>query len=95
MQGMTIADAIRSEGKAEGKVEGRAEGKAEGKTEGKAEGKTEGKAEAVLRLGRKNWGEPDTATRQTIQAIHDEALLDRMVDALLEAQSWADLLNVK
>jgi hypothetical protein len=62
--------------------------------EGKAEGIAEGKARAVLRQARKKWGEPDAATLQTIQAIHDEARLDRMIDAVLEAQSWADLLNV-
>ena len=78
MQGMTIADAIRSEAKAEGKAEGIAEGT----------------AKAVLRLGRKQWGEPDAATLQTIQAIHDEGWLNRMLDACLEVKSWADLLKV-
>lgn len=82
MQGMTIADAIRSEAKAEGIAEG------------KARGKAEGKAEAVLRLGRKQWGEPDATTVQTIEAIHDEVRLNRMLDAVLDVKSWADLLNV-
>ena len=70
MQGMTIADAIRGEGRAEGK------------------------AKAVLRMGRQKWGEPDLVVLQAIQAIHDEARLDRMLVALIGAQSWADLLNV-
>ena len=70
MAGMTIADAIRREGKAEGKVE------------------------AMLRQGRKKWSEPNAATLQAIQAIHDEARLNRMIDAMFDVQSWADLLNV-
>jgi hypothetical protein len=82
MQGMTIADAIRREGRAEGIAEGIAQGRAEGE------------AKAVLRLGRKKWGEPEPAVLQMIQAICDQARLERLVDAMLEAQSWADLLNV-
>jgi hypothetical protein len=74
MIGMTIADAIRREGKAEGKAEG--------------------KLEAVLRQARKKWGEPDAQTLQTIQAISDDGRLNRMIDAMFDVQSWADLLNV-
>ena len=74
MIGMTIADAIRREGRAEGEVKAI--------------------CKAVLRQGRKKWGEPDEAALQAIQAINDEARLNRLLDALGAAKSWADLLNV-
>ncbi len=61
--------------------------------EGIVEGQAKGKLEAVLRQARRKWGEPDVATLQRIQAIHDDASLDRMIDAVFEAQSWVDLLN--
>lgn len=47
---------------------------------------------AVLRVGRKHLGEPDTAARDAIQACTDLARLDRMLDRAVDAPDWAAVL---
>jgi hypothetical protein len=55
----------------------------------------EGEQRLLLRLGTKQFGEPDAATRAAIEAIHDidrlEALGDRIIDA--DIRGWDDLLR--
>jgi hypothetical protein len=93
--GMTIADALKAEGKAEGMAEGKAEGMAEGKAEGMAEGKAkgmaEGKAEGRLDDAREmlqglleeKFGSVPDAVRQRIQAATDLARLHAAARAVL------------
>ena len=77
---------------AEGKAEGRAEGEAEGRAEGKAEGAVEEARNALLRLGRKKLGEPDERVLSLLAALGDLDRLNLLLDALLEAARWDDLL---
>ena len=75
-------------------AEGRAEGEAEG-AEGEARGKAEGasrRRNALLRLGRKKLGEPDEPVLSLLAALGDLDRLNLLLDALLEAARWDDLL---
>ena len=58
------------------------------------EGKIEGKLETLFRMGRKKWGPPDPAQLQAMQSITDGERLDRMSDAIIDAKSWDDLVNI-
>jgi hypothetical protein len=67
--------------------------KAEGKAEGKVEGRLETLHEMVLRLGHKRFGKPATRKQLAqLEAVSDPDRLARMVDRVLDADSWADLL---
>jgi hypothetical protein len=49
--------------------------------------------DAILRLGRKKFGVPaSTATTQQIRAINDPAKLEQLMEQILDAVSWDDLL---
>ena len=74
--GRTIADSYRDEGRAEGLEKGQAKGI----------------QLTLLRLGRRQFGEPDSATVDALRAITDLERLGRLSDALLSATSWSDLL---
>ena len=65
---------------------------AEGKAEGKAEGAVEEARNALLRLGRKKLGEPDERVLSLLAALGDLDRLNLLLDALLEAACWDDLL---
>jgi hypothetical protein len=58
------------------------------------QGQGEALRNVLLRQGRKKFGEPDAATLQMIQAITDVGRLERMSDAVLDANSWNELLAV-
>ena len=77
---------------AEGEAKGRAEGEAKGRAEGKAEGAVEEARNALLRLGRKKLGEPDERVLSLVAALGDLDRLNLLLDALLEAARWDDLL---
>ena len=66
---------------ARGREIGKAEGKVEGKAEGRSEGRTEEARALLLRLGRKRFGEPDSASVTSLGAIIDVARLERMTTA--------------
>jgi hypothetical protein len=59
------------------------------------ESRIEGEQRLLLRLGTKQLGEPDAATRAAIEAIRDidwpEALGDRIINA--DIHGWGDLLR--
>ena len=57
------------------------------------EGQVKHAHRVLLRLGRKRFGQPDKATQQAIKAITDLKKLNRMVDRLLEVETWHDLLK--
>lgn len=61
--------------------------------EGEVRGEVKGERNALLRLGSKRFGQPDEATLATLQAITTVERLEQLMDRLLEAESWAELLN--
>jgi len=68
------------------------EGRAEGKAEGKAEGMAEEAKRILLLLGRKRFGPPKAAIKAEIETITDPDRLDQLVDRVLEAKNWAELI---
>ncbi len=69
------------------------EGKDIGREEGKDIGRIEGERNALLRLGSHRFGQPDVPTLESIQAITSVERLEQLMDRLLQAESWAELLN--
>ncbi len=71
-------------------------GKAEGIVEGKAEGIVEGDLNRarkdLLRLGRKRLGPPGEAIAAEIGKIEDPKRLDVLLERVLDASSWEELL---
>ena len=49
--------------------------------------------EVLLRLGRKQWGDPDRAISEMLNSINDRARLESLMDRLLDGtvKSWAEL----
>ena len=86
----------RAEGEARGRVEGEARGRVEGEARGRVEGASLGKMEEarnlLLRLGRKRFGEPDAVTLQFVQNLNNLETLERLMERLLEAENWSELL---
>jgi len=60
--------------------------------EGKIEGKMEASREHVLRLGRRKFGPPPPAVQSALEVVSDVERLDRLVDRILDASNWEDLL---
>jgi hypothetical protein len=50
--------------------------------------------EPLFRLGVKRFGFPDTATLVILILNGDLDRIDRMTDALFDATSWSDILNI-
>ena len=48
----------------------------------------------LLRQGSSRFGEPDAVTEAALRAIRDLDRLERMIDAVLTAASWQELLAV-
>ena len=97
----------KAEGRAEGEAKGRAEGEAKGRAEGEARAGPRARSRAgprarprapsrrrnaLLRLGRKKLGEPDEQVLSLLAALGDLDRLNLLLDALLEAARWDDLL---
>jgi hypothetical protein len=63
--------------------------------EGRDEGRISGEQRMLLRLGTKQFGEPDTATVAAIEAIHDSDRLEALGERILDPNihSWDDLLG--
>ncbi|MCZ2341531.1 MAG: DUF4351 domain-containing protein [Bacteroidales bacterium] len=55
-------------------------------------GERHGRAQTLLRQGRRRFGEPDAAAEAELRSIRDLERLDRLADAILTANSWAELL---
>ena len=64
---------------------------AEGKEEGKAEGRAAERMATILRLGSKQLGKPTAKQERKLEAIQDGLL--RILDRLLESNSWDNLLR--
>ncbi|MFM9962889.1 MAG: hypothetical protein ACKV2Q_16895 [Planctomycetaceae bacterium] len=65
----------------------------EGLAEGLAKGFVKARAEDILRICTKRLGKPNRKVRESILAICDEARLDKLLDRVLDVESWAELLN--
>jgi predicted transposase YdaD len=81
-----------AEGLAEGREKGLAEGLAEGREKGRAEGRAEGERLALLRLGSRRLGAPDRRVAAAIDGLADLGRIERMIDRVLDARDWDDLL---
>jgi predicted transposase YdaD len=68
------------------------EGKAEGKAEGELIGKAEEAREILLRLGRKKFGNPKQRILGQVATEQDLNRLGELLDRILDAKSWDDLL---
>jgi Putative transposase, YhgA-like len=64
----------------------------EGRQEGREEGLLQHAHNTLIRFARKRLGEPDDAVRLAIESNADLGRLDRMIDRVDVAGSWADLL---
>ena len=69
------------------------EGRSEGRAQGRAEGRIEEAIAVLLRLASQRFDPPDIATRSSIEAIGHVRHLDAMIDRVLDAVSWQDLLE--
>ena len=63
----------------------------EGISQGIIQGITQGQGWTLLRLGRKRFGPADAFIEAELAAIKDLDCLERLVDAILTAESWPEL----
>ncbi len=77
----------------EGKAEGKAEGNAEGQAEGQAVGQDEEAKRILLLQGSKRFGQPKAAIKTKIEKIANLARLEHLIDRVLDAKSWSDLMS--
>ncbi|HEV3385953.1 MAG TPA: DUF4351 domain-containing protein, partial [Gemmata sp.] len=52
-----------------------------------------GTQNTLLKLGTNQFGSPSPELESQVRAIHDLARLDQLVERILKAQSWEDLLR--
>jgi len=64
-----------------------------GMAKGRVEGRVEAEAETILRLGTKRFGAPPADIEVAIQEIRDSERLDRIIDRILDAADWQDLVS--
>src|SRR3954454_10107308 len=57
------------------------------------EGRIEADRKTLLRQGARRFGATDAATRARVEALSDEARLEVLLDRVLDASSWDDLLG--
>jgi hypothetical protein len=57
------------------------------------EGREKEAKKVILRLGKRRLGPPDQATELTLEAITDLDRLERVLDRILDATNWQDLLD--
>lgn len=77
----------------EGRTEGRQLGLAEGRAEGRAAGRTEAKRETLVELVRLRFGTLTKEQDERLCSLSEEAHLDRLLKALLSAESVDALLG--
>jgi hypothetical protein len=56
------------------------------------EGEAKGARKFLLRLGQKQFGVPDRATKAALEAITDPERLEQLGERVLEVSSWQELL---
>jgi predicted transposase YdaD len=89
MKESSTYQAILSEGRTEGIELGRQEGRVEGRQEGRAE---EARS-LLLRLGALRFGSPDESIKAAITAVPEIQELEVLLERLLKAESWDELLH--
>jgi hypothetical protein len=67
-------------------------GEKRGEARGKEIGSMEAAQTSILRLGTKKFGPVSHETEAALRAIQDRARLERILDRILDATSWADLI---
>jgi len=72
---------------------GLAKGKAEGLTEGLTQGQVQAARSVLLRLGSKRFGAPDARAQAVVESIGSLTRLHELIDRILEAESWEELLQ--
>jgi len=60
--------------------------------EGREEGRIEGERSTLIRLASRRFGPPDDSTRGRVEAVVDRPRLEDLLDRVLTAASWKDLL---
>lgn len=68
------------------------EGRIEGRAEGRIEGRVEEARRVIRSLGTRKLGPPDAATTASLDALDDVETLERLIDGLLTASTWRELL---
>ncbi len=76
-------------------TKGEAKGRAEGEARGRAEGELEEARKILIGLGRKRLGQPDESVQATIAAVGDLGRLDLLLERLLDAANWEELLGAE
>jgi predicted transposase YdaD len=71
---------------------GEKRGEARGEARGKEVGSMEEAQVVILRLGAKRFGSVPDEVAATVRAIRDRARLERILDRILDAPSWDDLV---
>jgi predicted transposase YdaD len=74
-------------------AKGVAHGEAKARAKERVEGRVEAARLAILRLGRKKYGQPDESVYSTIGAIDDVEQLNSLLERILDAPSWDQLLT--
>jgi predicted transposase YdaD len=69
------------------------EGRAEGLIMGESKGRAEEARQLLLRLGRKKLGPSEARVEETIRGIDNVDRLELLIERLLEAASWQELLQ--
>ena len=75
-----------------GRKQGREEGREEGREVGREEGALGATQSVLLLLGGKRLGAPSEAVRTAILAITDRDRLQRLVERVLDVETWQELL---
>lgn len=60
--------------------------------EGEVKGEVKNARATLLRLGARRWGPPEQTARQRLEAIRDLAQLQELIDRVLDAPGWQELL---
>lgn len=63
-----------------------------GEAKGIAKGELSGRLTTIRQIGTKHFGRPTAKVKAALDGLADLERIDRMVDRLLEAGDWADLL---
>jgi predicted transposase YdaD len=67
-------------------------GREQGREQGLEQGKEQALRASLLRIGEKRLGKPTETVLTTLGNVRDSALLEQLLDAILEAESWDELL---
>lgn len=84
--------ALMKEGLEKGIELGREQGRELGLEQGLEQGKEQALRASLLRIGEKRLGKPTETALATLENVREPALLEQLLDKVLEAESWDELL---